>query len=404
MKQNKIQDFLKELAADIKWSQVFAMICLMVLSSLFIYTATWRGGTSLPDELKKQWMWYSIGVVLYILISLMDYHWLCRQSWFIYMAVLVMLIMVRIPGIGKAKYGARRWIEFHGFSVQPSEFAKISVMLALCYFLSRSVGLLNDWRRVVFVFAIALIPGVLIEKQPDLGTALVVVAIFLMLYFLSGASMKFIGWLAVVFLLITALVSYDTHKYLQFRDAIADESIPADSKFKSPLLHWDKYKFDRILVWVMPEKVDKLGEGWNSLQSKIAIGSGGLQGKGWTKGNVTRGGYLPRTVSLNDFIFAVFAEETGFVGGAILVSLYSILLWGGIRITLRARDHLGMLLAAGSTFLLFFHTFMNMGMAIGILPIVGVPLPLMSYGGSFVLVCMVSLGMLQSVWLHRKPY
>jgi rod shape determining protein RodA len=236
-----------------------------------------------------------------------------------------------------------------------------------------------------------------------LGTALVVVALFLTLFFLSGAPLKLFGGLGIIAAIVITVVSVDTFRYIKYREGVADESIPSDTKFK-PYTHLANYKFDRILVWVIPEKVDKLGEGWNSLQSKIAIGSGGFQGKGWTKGNVTRGGYLPRTVSLNDFIFAVFAEETGFVGGGILVGLYAILLWGGIKITMRARDQLGMLLAAGATFLLFFHTFVNMGMTIGILPIVGVPLPLMSYGGSFVLVCMISLGILQSVWLHRKPY
>jgi len=319
----------------------------------------------------------------------------------VYLPVLGLLIWVL--KYGKKINGARRWIEFPGFSVQPSEFAKISVLLALCYYLSKSVGLLGDWRRILFVFLIALVPGILIEMQPDLGTSLVVVALLLVLFFLSGAPMKIFGYIGVFALLVSILVAVDTYRFVRYRNDVAAEVIPANTKFHS-YLSLDKYQFGRILVWVMPEKVDRLGEGWNSLQSKIAIGSGGFQGKGWLKGNVTRGDFLPKMGALNDFIFAVFAEETGFIGGTVLVGLYSILLWSGVKTALRARDQLGMLLASGATFLLFFHIFVNIGMTLGILPIVGVPLPLMSYGGSFVLVCMVALGILQSVWLHRKPY
>jgi rod shape determining protein RodA len=176
-----------------------------------------------------------------------------------------------------------------------------------------------------------------------------------------------------------------------------------NTKFKS-FLPIKKHQFDRLVGFIAPDELDPLGEGWNRKQSLIAIGSGGLYGKGWNKGDVTHGNYLPRPVAPSDFIFSVFAEESGFLGGLVLLGLYSTLLVGGVQIAMRARDHLGMLLAAGVTFLLFFHIFVNMGMTLGILPIVGVPLPLMSYGGSFVVVCMIALGLLQSVWLHRKPY
>jgi rod shape determining protein RodA len=165
-----------------------------------------------------------------------------------------------------------------------------------------------------------------------------------------------------------------------------------------------EYQFNRIVGLIAPDKLDRLLEGWNREQSLIAIGSGGFEGKGWTKGNVTHGGYLPRPVAPSDFIYAVFAEETGFLGSCVLILLYTTILFGGLRITMKAHDRLGMLIAAGATFLIFSHVFMNMGMTLGILPIVGVPLPLMSYGGSFVIVCMIALGLLQSVWIHRNPY
>ncbi len=427
MKKLKIQIFLKELAFDFRWSQFLAMLFLMVLSSLFVFSATYRDDHLLPVEVQKQWIWFGVGLCIYLFVSLIDYHWVCRHSWFVYGIVFVLLVLVFRS---HAVFGAQRWLEIGKIKIQPSEFAKISVLLALCYYLSRCVGQLGDWRRMGLVSLIALVPAVLIYKQPDLGTALVVVALFLMILFIAGAPMRFFTILGIISLLGATLIGIETYRYAQFRKARteieapesengnemiqvrkprkiqllseADKSKPP-AKFKS-YFHLKEYQLNRILGVVAPDELDRLREGWNREQALIAIGSGGLSGKGWNKGDVTRGGYLPRTISLNDFIFAVFAEETGLVGGVVLVCLYAILLFGGIRIAMKARDNLGMLLASGVTFLLFFHVFVNIGMTLGILPIVGVPLPLMSYGGSFVLVCMTALGLLQSVWLHRKPY
>lgn len=249
----------------------------------------------------------------------------------------------------------------------------------------------------------ALVPVILIHRQPDLGTAIVVAALFLMLLFLAGAPMRFFALLGIMGVLVVGVLSYETHRYIVFRQERVAGLHPKNKEFKS-YLHLHEYQLNRIVGVVKPEELSDLDEGWNSKQSLVAIGNGQLYGKGWNKGEVTHGGYLPRMGALNDFIFAVFAEETGFAGGLTLVSLYALLLFGGVKIALKARDLLGMLLASGATFLIFFHVFVNMGMTMRILPVVGVPLPLVSYGGSFVLVCMVSLGLLQSVWLHRKPY
>ncbi len=401
MKQSKIQTFLCELAADFRWSQLFAIVCLMILSTLFIYSATSWGGGGIPERVRSQTLWFAIGIGCYFLVALMDYHWLCRQSWVFYLGVLALLIWV--INFERKIFGAQRWINFSGFKIQPSEFSKLSVLMVLCYYLSRYAGRLSDWKRLGFAAILAALPGYLINKQPDYGTALVIIALFLILIFLAGAPLRFFGWLGMVAILYLGAVGYDAYRYIRFHDQVVAGDISPKTPFKS-YLHWDLYKFDRILVWIAPEKVNKLGRGWNREQSLIAIGNGGWNGKGWTKGDVTRGGYLPRSVSLNDFIFAVFAEETGFVGGAVLLTLYATLLIGGVRIAINAKDDLGMLLASGVTFLLFFHVFVNIGMALGILPIVGVPLPLMSYGGSFVLVSMTALGLLQSIWLHRKSY
>lgn len=401
IQQTKTRVFLRELAQDFRWVQFFAIACLMVLSTLFIYSATYQGGDAIPMRVKNQCLWFAVSIAGYLLFSLLDYHWLCRRSVVFYLAVLVLLVWVL--HYSDKIYGARRWIEFQGFKIQPSEFAKLTILLLLCDYLDRCRGLLNQWWRIALAGALTVAPVILIHKQPDLGTALIIVALFFVLMFLAGTPVRFFAIIALVGIPITTALGYEVQRFSEFREAHAEGIIPAGEKFKSRL-HLKEYQLNRILGVVSPDKLDRLVEGWNGTQARIAIGSGGWNGKGWTHGNVTRGGYLPRTVSLNDFIFAVFAEETGFVGGAMLVILYATLLLGGVKIALQAGDNLGMLLASGVTFLLFIHVFVNMGMTLGILPIVGVPLPLMSYGGSFVLVCMTALGLLQSVWLHRKPY
>lgn len=398
----------------------------MILSGLFVYSASMRSPDSIPIEFKKQCIWFGLGVVGYFLVALIDYHWLSRKSWLFYLASLVLLLAVL--KMGTTINGSKSWITIAGVQVQPSEFAKLAMLLALCQYFSLCEGILGEWRRLIFVTLIAAIPIVLILKQPDLGTALVSISLFFLLLFMAGAPLRLFVTLGILGFIFAGVVGYETLRYSRYRDEIAgtqpstirrfSEALPIETdrppsvkalpirevkKFKS-ILPLKPYQFNRILGLVAPDKLDPLREGWNSEQSKIAIGSGGISGKGWMKGDVTHGGYLPRPVAPSDFIFSVYAEETGFIGGSVLMILYAILLLGGVRIAMRARDQLGSLLACGVVFMLFIHIFVNMGMTLGILPIVGVPLPLMSYGGSFVLVCMMALGLLQSVWLHRKPY
>jgi len=401
MKSSKVKTFAYELAADFRWTQFFVIICLMCFSLLSIYSATYKGDSGFPSEVVKQIRWFGIGFVIYFLFALVDYRWVCRKAWLLYLGVFVLLVWVLM--YGKKINGAQRWISVHGFTFQPAEFAKITLLLTLCYYLSRSRDMLNDWRHLLVAGLLTLAPAWLINKEPDLGTALVVVALSLMLLFLAGASPRFWAGLGLFGLLTAATVGYDTYRYIDFRKARAEAPSHSAPPFRS-LLHLKPYQLNRIVGVVAPDQLDPLAERWNAKQSLTAIGIGKFYGKGWMKGDVTRGGYLPSTGSPNDFIFSVFAETSGFVGGTLLIGLYGVILLGGVHIAMKARDTLGMLLAGGATFLLFFHVLVNMGMTLGILPIVGVPLPLMSYGGSFVVVCMTCLGLLQGVWLHRKPY
>jgi rod shape determining protein RodA len=163
------------------------------------------------------------------------------------------------------------------------------------------------------------------------------------------------------------------------------------------------YQRDRLTVFLHPNK-DPLGVGWNLNQSLISVGSGGWSGKGYLQGTQNLLGYLPSTVAPNDFLFSVIAEEKGFTGSLGVVGLYAVILFSGLRIAANARDRLGMLLATGVVVMLFFHIFINVGMTIGLMPVTGLPLPLLSYGGSFVLASMTALGLLQNVWIHRRVY
>jgi rod shape determining protein RodA len=220
-----------------------------------------------------------------------------------------------------------------------------------------------------------VLPLILIMLEPDLGSALVLVPICFGLMFVAGVRIKHLVLVTIVGLLFAPLA----------------------------WRHLKDYQKDRLTVFLDPGR-DPLGDGWNLNQSLISVGSGGWSGKGYLQGTQNLLGYLPRTVAPNDFLFSVIAEEEGFVGSLCVVGLYAVILFSGLRIAANARDRLGMLLATGVVVMLFFHVFINVGMTIGLMPVTGLPLPLLSYGGSFVLASMTALGLLQNVWIHRRVY
>jgi rod shape determining protein RodA len=221
--------------------------------------------------------------------------------------------------------------------------------------------------------------------EPDLGSALVLIPICFGLMFVSGVRVKHLA--------LAALLGI----------ALAGIGLPIMWKLRENKTGGRNYQRDRLTVFLHLDH-DPRGAGWNIKQSLIAVGSGGLTGKGYLQGTQNLLGYLPPTVARNDFIFPVFAEEEGFIGGLVIILLYAVLLFSGLRIAANARDRLGMLLATGIVVMLFFHIFINVGMTIGLMPVTGLPLPLLSYGGSFVLASMTALGLLQNVWIHRRIY
>jgi rod shape determining protein RodA len=351
------------------------MVTLAVVSVIFIYSASYRGpGQPMSDFYRMQMVWFGIGAVVFLAAALVDYRVICQWATFWYVLAVALLLLVLVAGV--KVYGARRWLGWQGLGIQPAELAKLAVIVGLAYYLfHRTAEQRKQWTTVGGALVLLAVPFLLIVVAPDLGSALTLVPIAAGMLYVAGVRVKHLVVVAVLGVLLSPVA----------------------------WLNLKKYQRDRLTVFMHPNR-DPLGAGWNLNQSLIAVGSGGVTGKGYLQGTQNLLGYLPRTVTPNDFLFSVIAEEKGFVGSLCVVGLYAVLLLRGLRIAACARDRLGMLLATGIVVMLFFHVFVNLGMTIGVMPVKGVPLPLLSYGGSFVLVTMAALGLLQNVWIHRRNY
>lgn len=291
-----------------------------------------------------------------------------RLSPWVYVFGLALLVSVLLMGhIGK---GAQRWLHFGFLRFQPTEAMKLAIPLLLAWYYHQ-VHLPISLKSVLIAIPIILIPGILAAKQPDLGTGILLIIAGSSVLFLAGMSLQAIAFILII--IITAI------------------------PFSWFLLH--DYQHQRILTFLNPEG-DPLGAGYHIIQSKIAIGSGGLFGKGWLNGTQSNLHFLPEHST--DFIFAVSSEEFGFMGGMILIALYMLIVLRGFYITINAQDTFSRLLAGSITCTFFVSFFVNIGMVTGILPVVGIPLPLISYGGSSMVTIMTSFGILMSIQTHRK--
>jgi rod shape determining protein RodA len=332
-----------------------------------------------------------------------NYHSLSRWAFVAYWAAIGALLAVLIPGIGQMRGGARRWIDFGVFQFQPSEFAKLAFIAAMAHFLSRPQEELRQPRIFWQAIGLMALPFLLTMKEPDLGSALMFLPTGAVMLFVAGAPRKYLVRLGgAAFLLVALLVA----------DVLF---LPSTSKW-SLKLH--EYQRQRLLVYFGKDFADKnatpaekvrkraeqLQRNYQSKQALISVGSGSFVGKGWLQGNQTALGFLPPGAAHTDFIFSVIAEEEGFVGSLLVLTLYAVVLFSGIRIAGQARDRLGKLVAAGVVTLLFSHVFVNIGMNIRLMPVTGVPLPLLSYGGSAVLCSLIAIGILQNIHIHRKGY
>jgi rod shape determining protein RodA len=381
-----------------------ALFCLGLFGILFIYSA------QLPirgNSWQTQLIWLTGGAFIYLGVSLIDYRfWLSVSHWF-YLLCVVPLVLVLLPGIGTEVYGSQRWIDFGLFSFQPSESAKVAVLLVTASILIRNeIGSVRQSLGVLGKLALAVgVPMFLILLQPDLKSAIVLPPMVFSMLYVSKLSARFFAAALGAFLLIISILWWDTARYQDFMESNKYSFTNDRGKYEPHTwvpLH--DYQRNRIISFVAPDKIDPMGIGWNQRQSLISVGSGGLIGKGWTEGTQARLGYLPRSVAHNDFIFSVIAEEKGFLGSLTVLGLFGLVLFNGIRIAGLARDRFGTLIAIGVTVLFAVHVFVNIAMTIGLVPITGIPLPFISYGGSFVLSCCLLQGLVQSVYRFRKDF
>jgi rod shape determining protein RodA len=380
-------------------------VCIVLLSLFgvfFIYSAQFaRDGT----QWRQQLLYLALGSVLYLGTSLLDYRIWLRYAHWVYLAGIVLLVLVLIPGIGTTHgMGARRWIDV-GVAFQPSEFAKVSVLFITAALLTGSkLGTVADSLQVLIKLALAVgLPMLLIIAEPDLGSALVIAPMVFAMLFVSNLSLRFFAGALGVFALLVGIVALDVWRYANYMDENKLHYFRDRGAYEAhSWLPLRDYQRNRVLAFALPDKIDPTGIGWNSRQSLISVGSGGLIGKGWTEGTQAKLGYLPPAVAHNDFIFSVIAEEKGFLGSITVVGLFGVVLWNGLRIAGLARDRFGALLALGVTALLAVHVFVNIAMTIGLVPVKGIPLPFISYGGTFVLSCCLLQGLVQSVYRFRR--
>jgi rod shape determining protein RodA len=403
--------FSKDKHMSLDWQQLAAVFALMLVGAAFVFSATTNNDSSsdLPwyrQVYLKQIIWYAAGTFAAVVVCLFDYRTLARWSVVGYWGAILLLVLVLIPGIGSTHgWGARRWIDFGPFQMQPSEFAKIAFIFALGNFLSRPQEELRSVRLFWRSIGLTVLPFVLILLEPDLGSALVFIPVGLVMLYAAGTPVRFLAnlvgavGLLVVLLLVDVLFAppgwytikledYQKRRLMVYFNMDYTRLAPPDAS-KPELLKLRQRQRD---------------DSYQSRQALISIGSGGLLGKGWREGSQTALGFLPPGAAHNDFIFSVVAEEKGFVGSVIVITLYGVLLFSGIRIASQARDRLGRILAVGVVALLFSHVFINIGMNIRIMPVTGIPLPLLSYGGSSVVCSLIAIGILQSVHLHRRVY
>jgi len=377
----------------------------MLIGVFFVYSATMVNEAAntirwYNQPWVRQMIWYVLGTGGLALACVVDYRILSRFSIIIYWLTILMLIVVLIPGLGSTQgWGARRWIDFGPFSIQPSEFSKLGFIVAMANFLSRPADELRSVRIFWQALGMTALPFLLIMKEPDLGSALILLPVGLTMLFVAGVPPRYINTLIGASSLLVGLILVDV--------------LFAPPQWQIKL---ETYQKRRLLVYfgldgapgnATPAQKDEARRqqrdySHNVNQALISVGSGGWFGKGWRQGTQNALGYLPRAVAHNDFIFSVIAEEKGFMGSAAVVALYSVVLFAGIRVAGQARDRLGKLLAVGVVAMLFSHVFINIGMNIRIMPVTGVPLPLLSYGGSSVLCSLIAAGILQNVYIHRR--
>ncbi len=350
----------------VNWSLILLLTTLVGIGSAMLYSAA---DANWSPWANRQLVRFGIGFLIIIIISMIDITFWLRHAYTIYLLVCGLLVAVEIMGV--IGMGAQRWINLGFVQMQPSEIMKIAVVLALArYFHGRSLEEICQPTQLIFPLIMVLAPVFLLLRQPDLGTAIMLVMTGGLIFFLAGVRAWYFG------LVVSAILA----------------ALPVGWT----MLH--DYQKTRILTFLSPEN-DPLGAGYHIMQSKIALGSGGLFGKGYLAGTQSQLNFLPEKQT--DFIFTMLAEEFGMIGGLLLLLIYAIIIIYGFVISLRSRNQFGRLLALGLTANFFLYIFINIAMVMGLLPVVGVPLPLVSYGGTAMLSIMTGFGLIICANVHR---
>jgi len=351
------------------WALFLVMMALLIYGIYAIYSATWMRN---ENYWTLQIVWLLVSLPVYLAFSLLDYRWIRLGAVPLY--VLGILSLVATMFFGAKRYGARSWLDLGVMNFQPSQLAILAGVMTLAVYLEASKKTLPIL-RILACGALVGAPWILILIQPDLGSCIVWGPVLLAMMLAGGIPKRWLISLVIIGLAIIPLVVNFGLK---------------------------PYQYSRITTFLNPD-LDPQGDGWNINQSLIAIGSGGFSGKGFKALNTQNElGFLPATIVHNDFIFSVLGEQHGFLGGVILVGVLLLLFLIMLYVAIESDDDLGRLLVVGVVMLLFTHTFMNIGMTISVTPITGLPLPFISYGGSFLLITLFSMGIVQSVWIHRK--
>jgi rod shape determining protein RodA len=359
----------RRLLIHFDWPLLAIVLLIASIGILNLYSISSSGEASGIAFHLKQITWVLIGLVVMISVAFIEYRYYSDFAYPIHAVTL--LLLVAVMAFGMITSGAQRWIRMGSLSFQPSEFVKISLIIALAKFFQhrpdREGFTLKD---LPIPFLLLIVPMGFILKQPDLGTAII-----LFLILLSVLLFVRIHWTSLLILGLTGASVL-------------------------PLL-WGflkEYQKKRIYTFFNPS-LDPLGSGYHIIQSKVAVGSGGIFGKGFMKGTQCKLGFLPEQQT--DFIFSVLAEEWGFIGSLIVIALYLVLILWGLRIAVTAKDRFGAILSFGVVAMLFWHAFINIGMVLGMMPVVGIPLPLLSYGGSFMVSTLMGVGLLINVSMRR---
>ena len=435
----------KEGIYRIDYLLVIVVTLLVALGTLMIYSTGFDPVDKINNGLyKRQILWFIIGFVLMLFVTFINYQQIGHFSLYIYGILVFVLILTTI--FGTPIRNTKAWIKFSYFSIQPSEFMKLGLVIVLGKYLEFRERDIKNFRELLIPSLLTIVPVIIVINQPDFGTAVIFIPILFAMLFVGGADvfhlvsiisiasialivpmvltyrewvgaegsnflLNFFKDINLLFIVSGVLLSISIAAFVMqyfmrknfFRRIYMPGVVLSLGLFSSVVIQklFKVYQKKRILVFLNPD-LDPQGSGYNIIQSKIAIGSGGFIGKGFLKGTQSQLGFLPEKTS--DFIFSVVAEEWGFIGSIILISLLAIIVFRGIQIAFEAKDKFGALLASGITSIFLFHFVINIGMAVGIMPVTGLPLCFVSYGGSNLIVAMISIGILINIRMRKFVY